>query len=285
MINRRNSIYLNEFLSPNPEPKNTRNSKLNRFVKLQNIVINRLDLFRSQNYTSKEEIVELEKKRRASWTGGNEGFEYLVMNVRSLIHEHDVKELKKQIKLGLIKEPTNQMKTYQYNMKDNSLYPQKLGMIGRNHGFSKSGRATLRKQNSSNFSHDANFISTPKKVNLKKRSSLFFANERKFSKENIPLPLQQQEEDNSKRKVFQPTQQILIENISNQSMDGKSEDSNESVSPQQSKIKDSKTVSLKDNHSSPEQPQKEPAKTARNFYPKYNNEDAAHFLVNQLKKT
>ena len=99
---RRHSIHLDEFLTSNPEPKNTRLNKINNFLKKQNIIMNRMNVYRAQNYCNKEDITALENRRRKSWSKGNEGQEYLVLNLRSLIHESDArifKNITKQEKL------------------------------------------------------------------------------------------------------------------------------------------------------------------------------------------
>lgn len=47
---RRHSIHLDEVLTSIPQHKTVRNTKINSFVKQQNIVLNRISLFRAQKY-------------------------------------------------------------------------------------------------------------------------------------------------------------------------------------------------------------------------------------------
>lgn len=95
---RRHSIHLDEILAPNPEPKNVRKSRLNNFLKQQNIVLNRMDLFRAQKYWNQEEINFLEKKRTKSWSSGEEGLKLLILTLRNNVHKSDVKIFEKRLR-------------------------------------------------------------------------------------------------------------------------------------------------------------------------------------------
>lgn len=92
---RRHSIHLCDILSKISQPKGITNSRLDRFLKVQNIVLNRLNLFRAQKYVNQAEIDYLHKKRRKSWTGGSESVQLLTLILRQTIHESDLKILEK----------------------------------------------------------------------------------------------------------------------------------------------------------------------------------------------
>lgn len=53
---KRHSIHLDEILEHKPQQKSTKNTRLNRFIKHQNVVLNRLGAFRAQQYCSEKEL-------------------------------------------------------------------------------------------------------------------------------------------------------------------------------------------------------------------------------------
>lgn len=63
-------------------------------MKIQNMILNRMDVYRAQKYCGDEELIQLERRRRKSWTKGNEGRNYTVLEMRALISESDVRILK-----------------------------------------------------------------------------------------------------------------------------------------------------------------------------------------------
>lgn len=74
---------------------NTRRNKINQFMKIQNITLNRIDAYRVQKYWNDQDLLQLERKRRKSWTKGHEGQKYTILSMRAMIHEEDVKVLNK----------------------------------------------------------------------------------------------------------------------------------------------------------------------------------------------
>jgi hypothetical protein len=93
---RRHSIHLCDFLSKNAQPKAMANSKLSRFLKVQNTVLSRLDLFRVQKYVNQTEINHMYRDRRKSWTGGSDSVQLLTLILRESVHASDVKILEKK---------------------------------------------------------------------------------------------------------------------------------------------------------------------------------------------
>lgn len=93
---RRHSIHLDECLSNNSQPKGISNSKINRFLKIQNIVLSRMDLFRAQKYINQNEVNFLERKRRKSWSPGEDSIKNLILNLRLNAHQSDVEILSKK---------------------------------------------------------------------------------------------------------------------------------------------------------------------------------------------
>jgi hypothetical protein len=93
---RRHSIHLCDFLSKNSQPKAMTNSKLSRFLKVQNTVLSRLDLFRAQKYVNQTEINHMYRDRRKSWTGGSDSVQLLTLILRETVHASDVKILERK---------------------------------------------------------------------------------------------------------------------------------------------------------------------------------------------
>lgn len=53
---KRHSIHLDEILEHKPQQKSAKNTRLNRFIKHQNVVLNRLGAFRAQQYCSEKDF-------------------------------------------------------------------------------------------------------------------------------------------------------------------------------------------------------------------------------------
>ena len=94
---RRHSVHLDECFSKNSQPKGLSNSKINRFLKIQNIILSRIDLYRAQAYINQSEVNFLERKRRKSWAPGDEGVQYLSLMLRQNVLQSDIEILNRNV--------------------------------------------------------------------------------------------------------------------------------------------------------------------------------------------
>lgn len=92
---RRHSVHFDDILTKHFETKAIRSSKLNKYLTIQNIILNRIGMFKENKQYSVEEINSFERKRRSSWDQAKQGIELLSLEIRALIHEHDLAYAKK----------------------------------------------------------------------------------------------------------------------------------------------------------------------------------------------
>lgn len=87
---RRHSFHYDELNSKYIPKKVSKNSRMSKFMKTQNAIFSRFEIFRHKKYYDIDEINHLEKQRRKSWTAGGEGIELLSLFIRDLAHKNDL---------------------------------------------------------------------------------------------------------------------------------------------------------------------------------------------------
>jgi len=97
-----------------------------------------MDTYRAKKYWNQDEFIALDHRRRKSWTKGHEGYKYVVLNIRALVLETDVRILNK-IKLKLERYNSyNNNKSDKLKFDNASAFPAQLRGNLKYKGFGKS---------------------------------------------------------------------------------------------------------------------------------------------------
>ena len=83
-------MHFDDILSKHFESKAIRSSRLNKYLRVQNIILDRFGMFKERKQYTVEEINSFERRRRNSWDQCSHGIELLSLEIRALIHEYDL---------------------------------------------------------------------------------------------------------------------------------------------------------------------------------------------------